>query len=513
MPSSALILLLVLPFFGAIVAPFIRAAALARTWAVLVSVATLAVAAMTFINAPAGEQFYLPKLEIAELGFAVRLAMDGISVWLVLLTCLVTPLAVLATEKRIAEQPGANSYYAWILMLLGALLGTFLAADGLLFYFFFELTLVPSILLIGLWGGPDRKSAATKFFIYTFAGSVFMLIGLIYLRAHAQSFEIRQLVIAAQAMGSKRVWVALAFLIGFLIKTPVFPLHTWQPLAYAEAPTSTTVILAAVLSKLGTYGLIRLTLPIGFVTDSITGYSWVNDLVTILCLIGIVYGGLIAWVQKDMVRLMAYSSLSHLGLCVLAIFAGSTLSLQGAVAYMVAHGLATAGVLMCISMIASRTRTRDLKEMSGLFAKTPVVSTLLVFFTVASIGLPITSGFVGEFLSLQGVMNHYGLGVTIVAATGMVLGAIYMLHMVAKVGFGPLKAPEGADLSDITARETGALLPLIAAVLLMGILPTPMLNSFKSDVQRIATEIPVVNDQPLLSEDALIAQPAGALQK
>jgi NADH-quinone oxidoreductase subunit M len=206
----------------------------------------------------------------------------------------------------------------------------------------------------------------------------------------------------------------------------------------------------------------------------------------VLCLISIVYGGLIAWVQKDLVRLIAYSSLSHLGLCVMAIFASNTLSLQGAVMYMLAHGLSTAALVMVVGMIASRTRTRNIDEMSGLFAKMPVLSTLMVLFVMASIGLPITSGFVGEFLSLQGVMMAYGLGATIIAATGMVLGAIYMLHMVAKVGFGPLKVPENAELTDVCPRETVALLPLALAVLAVGITPTPILDSFKPDAARLA---------------------------
>ncbi len=492
MANNALILLIAFPIVGTIVAALMKPGAMVRSWALLVSVATLIASLVVLSGVMSGDPlswgYDKPWANLPDLGFGVKLACDGISVWLVLLTTLVTPLVILSVGKEIGEQPNGHWYYAWILLLMAALNGTFLAADGLLFYFFFELTLIPTLLLIGIWGGQERREAAGKFFIYTFAGSVFLLISLIYVASKAGSFEIAMLVDAGQhsLSSTELMWVGLGLLVGFLIKTPVFPLHTWQPLAYAEGPNAATVMLAAIMSKLGTYGLLRLTIPIAFTAPS--NNAWITEIVTVLCLISIVYGGLIAWVQKDMIRLMAYSSLSHLGLCVLAIFATSTLSLQGAVMYMLAHGLSTAAILLVIGMIAARTRTRNIDEMSGLFAKMPVLSTLLLLFVMASIGLPITSGFVGEFLSLQGVMNHYGLGVTIIAATGMVLGAIYMLHMVAKVGFGPLKAPEGSDLTDIGAREIGTLLPLAAAVLIVGITPTPILDSFKQDVATLAAD-------------------------
>ncbi len=490
MANNALILLIAFPIVGTIVAGLMKPGAMVRSWTLIVSAVTFVASVIVACSVLSGNtlEWSHDRFNLETIGFGVKLAADGISIWLVLLTTLITPLVVLSVSKDIGEQPNGHWYYAWILLLMAALNGTFLAADGLLFYFFFELTLIPTLLMIGIWGGPERREAAGKFFIYTFAGSVFLLISLIYVAAQAGSFEIAKLVEAGQykLSATELCWVGAGLLVGFLIKTPVFPLHTWQPLAYAESPNGATVLMASVMSKLGTYGLIRLTIPIAFTT---AGHNQtVLCIVAVLCLISIVYGGLIAWVQKDMVRLMAYSSLSHLGLCVLAIFATSTLSLQGAVMYMLAHGLSTAAILLVIDMIARRTGTRNIDEISGLFAKMPVLSTLLVLFVMASIGLPITSGFVGEFLSLQGVMNHYGLGVTVIAATGMVLGAIYMLHMIAKVGFGPLKAPEGAELKDICGREIGALLPLATAVLVVGITPTPILDSFKNDVATIAAE-------------------------
>ncbi len=492
MASTALFLLVLIPLVGAAFAALMKSVAVVRSWSLLVSFICFACAIVVGVSLTPGEPITWGMitnnpLAIPEIGFGLKLSCDAISMWLIVLTTLITPLAILSVGKSINDQDNARWYYAWILVLLGGLVGTFLAADALLFYFFFELTLIPSLFLIGVWGGAERREAAGKFFIYTFAGSVFLLVSIIYLAAKAGSFEIGAIT-RTQYTPDELFWCGLGLLVGFLIKTPVFPLHTWQPLAYAEAPNAAGAIIAAVLGKLGTYGLLRLTLLMAF--TGVEGNSAIVNIVVVLCLIGIVYGGLIAWVQKDMIRLLAYSSLSHLGLLVLAIFAGSTLSVQGAVIYMIAHGLSTAALFLVIGMIASRTGTRNIDELSGLFAKMPVLSTLLVIFVMASIGLPITSGFVGEFLSLQGVMNGFGLGVTIIAATGMVLGAIYMLHMVAKVGFGPLKAPDNAELKDLCPREIVTLAPLVVAIFLVGILPTPILDSFKPDATKVVTAQP-----------------------
>ena len=498
MYPTALFLLVLFPFVGAIFASLMKVPQVARVWAILVGFCTFVLALLVAIGTSDGPVHWgydlNNVLSIPDIGFATRLSCDGISAWLLLITTGLFPLIFLSLNSQLNEDRGARGYYAWMLVLLGSLVGVFVAGDALLFYFFFELTLVPTLLLIALWGGPDRRAAAGKFFIYTFAGSIFTLIALIYLGSKAGTFEIGAMTAAAQntvlVSTAARFWVGLALLVGFLVKTPVFPLHTWQPVTYSESPNAVTVVLAAIMSKLGTYGLLRLTLPMGFVGATIgSGHIDTLHWVITLALISIVYGGLIAWVQKDMARLMAYSSLSHLGLCVLAIFAFSTLSLQGAVAYMLAHTLATAAIFLIIGMITIRTGTRDMTQISGLFKSMPVLCTLLVLFVMASIGLPITSGFIGEFLSLQGVMNGMGLATTAIAAIGMILGAIYMLNMVAKIGFGPQTAPEGAALSDATFRDLVVLLPIAAAVLLLGIMPTPVLDSFKSDVASINTVV------------------------
>ena len=512
MSQTALFLLVLIPFIGAVFAALMSASKVARTWAVLIGFVTFVLSLWVALDVGDGPVRWgfgaNNTLALPEIGFGVKLACDGISAWLLLLNTLLMPLVILSVGKSVDEQPNARWYYAWLLVLLGSINGCFVAGDGLLFYFFFELTLVPCLLLIGVWGGPERRKAAAKFFIYTFAGSVFLLIGLVYVGAKAGTFEIGPMVAAAQnpdlVSPAARVWVALAFLVGFLVKTPVFPLHTWQAQTYEQSPTSTTVILAAVMSKLGTYGLLRLTLPIGFVN---AGHSVITEWVIALCLASVVYGGLIAWVQKDLARVMAFSSVSHLGVCVLALFGLSTLSMQGAVAYMLAHGLSTAALFFLIGMIAERTGTRRLDEMSGLFKAMPIAGTLLVLFVMASIGLPITSGFVGEFLSLQGVTSAFGLGVGAVATLGVILGAIYMLNMVAKIGFGPLTAPAGAELRDLNGRDLLILMPLAAAILLLGILPTPVLDSFKRDVAMIRTTPTAVSitQGPAQTEDAAFA--------
>lgn len=506
MSDYSLFFLLLLPFVGAAITPFLRDAA--RLFSMLVAFLTFVLSVLVAFGTTSGPVTWggsSNPLALRDIGFSVSLACDGISLWLLLLTTLVTPLVILCTGREVDDQPNARWYYTWILVLLGGLVGSFIAADGLLFYFFFELTLVPTLMLISIWGGPERRQAAGKFFIYTFAGSVFLLVGLIYLGAKAGSFEITRLVAAAQDQSlvptAHRYWLGLAFLVGFLVKTPVFPLNTWQPQTYSQSPTGAAVLLAAVMSKLGTYGLLRLTLPIGFVgAPGAASNEAIAGLVTTLCLISIVYGGLIAWVQKDMAKLMAYSSVSHLGLCVLAIFAKSTIGLQGALFYMIAHGLSTAAIFLIIGVIRSRTGTQDLSEVSGLFKPMPVLGTLLVLFVMASIGLPITAGFVGEFLSLQGVMNSFGLSITLVAAAGIILGAIYMLHMVAKIGFGPVKLPEGADARDLTGRELAALVPLAVAILFIGVQPTGLLDSFKEEVVSVQKRAIALDTTPQTTE-------------
>jgi NADH-quinone oxidoreductase subunit M len=421
-----------------------------------------------------------------------------------------------------------------MLGLLVAMLGVFVARDLLLFYVFFELTLVPMFFIIGIWGGPERRYAAAKFFLFTFAGSVFTLAAAIYLGLKYQSFDIDTVIRGAQAglngaaalTDRERFWVLLGFLAGFAVKVPLFPVHTWLPLAHTEAPTAGSVILAGVLLKLGTFGLLRLAVPIGLVGFRDTYlFEAVIQTVAVLCVIGIIYGALVAWVQRDIKKLVAYSSVSHLGFCVLGLVALNEIGLQGSVLYMINHGLSTGALFLVIGMIYDRFHTRDIDELSGLARRMPKMAFFFVLFTLSSIGLPGLNGFVSEFLTILGAFTspYLGFGFGAFAALGIILGAIYMLHMAARVIWGPLKVPDahsheplphgaavydvhsarpstattkhyyGDDTGDLTGREIGILVPLAVAVVVLGVAPTPLLDSLFGPVQSILTP---VNERP-----------------
>lgn len=498
MGNFSLLLLVLLPLAGAVIgAVLMPTAAMSRIWALVVSLATLGTACMLVgHNAEWGtDATGQPLISVASiLNFSLSLRCDGLSIWLVLLCTFVTPLVILAADEQIKN--GGKWFYCWVLVLLGALLGAFTAADALLFYVFFELTLVPSLFFIVVWGGPDRRQAAGKFFIYTFAGSIFLLVSILYIALRSNSLSIDDMVRTMRLPGTfsatERGWLALGLMIGFLIKTPIFPLHTWQPQTYSQAPMAGTVLIAALMSKLGTYGLLRIVLPMGLIVPPGTGsaqnfVSMVTQFIAALALIGIIYGGLIAWVQKDGAKLLAYSSLSHMGVCVLAILGQQMISVQGAAFYMLAHGISTAGLFLTLGMIQSRTGTRNLYSMTGLFKTMPVLSTLFILFTLSSVGLPLTVGFVGEFVSLQGLFLSPVIGpkIGMLACSGIVLGAIYMLHMAAKMFFGPPVAPEGSTVRDVTFSETLALVPLAVLVLVLGVKSTPIMESLKDPLSKI----------------------------
>ncbi len=488
---------------------------------------------------------YAPEsFAVTGLGTGLRLGMDTISYWLVLLTVFLLPLAVAGGFSTIRVRQ--KEYYGWMLALLGCLLGVFIARDVLLFYIFFELTLIPMFFLIGIWGGPERRRASTRYFLYTFAGSVFLLAGLVVMGLgsnRTDGFSFNAAIAHAQSLPpGTRFWIFLALMAGFAVKVPLVPLHTWQPLAYAEAPTAGTVLLAGVLLKMGTYGILRLALPAGLVGAGAAG-AGVTQFFAALCLVGIVYCGLIAWVQRDLKRLVAYSSISHLGFCVLGLLALNTIGLQGGVLYMVNHGLSTAAMFLLVGMIAERFGTRDLDALGGLARRMPVLACFFVLFVMSSIGLPGTNGFVSEFLTVAGAFTsvHLGFWYGTVALTGVVLGAVYLLHATARVIFGPepvptltaaevpggtrdtttrnthdpesLPAGANADIAadapdkpyqpedtarrdppsgrpaslkppgDLNWREIGILLPLAVAVVVLGVAPTPLLNSIRLPVQ------------------------------
>jgi NADH-quinone oxidoreductase subunit M len=509
--SPLLVILLLVPAAGALIGAMLPVAA-AKTWALLVSLATLLIAVIIAFNFQfdkSGFQFTFDAFQLSPtFHSSFSLGIDSISLWLVLLTVLLMPLSVAASFEAIKDRP--REYYSWMLLLLTAMLGVFVARDILVFYVFFELTLVPMFFIIGIWGGPQRRDAAGKFFLFTFTGSVFTLAGAIYLGYHAQTFDIQAIVQYAHTSLSdtERYWVLLALLAGFAVKVPLFPVHTWLPLAHTEAPTAGSVILAGVLLKLGTYGLIRLAVPIGLLTANSISFPHVIHFIGWLCVIGVIYGALVAWVQQDIKKLVAYSSVSHLGFCVLGMMALNLQGLEGSVLYMINHGLSTGAMFLCVGMIYDRYHTRDMNLLSGLAKRMPKLAFFFIFFTLASIGLPGLNGFVSEFLTILGAFTspYLGVGFGSVAALGIILGAVYMLHMAARVIFGPLKTPEvhgghgehsANPPGDIGGREIAILVPLAIIVVYLGVYPSAVLRSMEDPLTSLTKM-----QQPILTENA-----------
>jgi NADH-quinone oxidoreductase subunit M len=513
-------LLVGVPAFGAVLAAVIPREELAKIWALTIAAITAVLAIGVGVQYRFDAPFIMDLsaqswLRLNEIHFSFSLGVDAISLFLVLLTVLLVPLAICASFDSITDRP--RQYYAWMLALMACMIGVFLARDLLLFYAFFELTLVPSFFLIGIWGGQERRYAASKFFLYTFAGSVFTLAAVVYLGAKAGSFDMTTVVYYAQHhfSASEQFWIALGLFAAFVVKAAVFPLHTWLPVAYTEAPTPGTVLLAGVMPKLGTYGILRLVIPIGLVggaNDS--ALRTLIAVIGVLSVIGILYGAMIAWVQRDMKRLLAYSSFSHLGFCVLGLMAMNEIGLQGSVLYMINHGISTGALFLCVGMIYDRFKTTDQYEFSGLARTMPVLAFFLVLFAMSSVGLPGLNGFVSEFLTILGAFTsdrlsrpmvadaHLGPRFGIFAALGVILSAIYLLHMVGQVLFGPLKTPAVVETplprgthrlsKDLNGREIAILTPLAILVVLLGVMPTQLiLQPILAPVQAILRPTPV----------------------
>jgi NADH-quinone oxidoreductase subunit M len=430
-----------------------------------------------------GMQFASVADWIPRYGIAYRVGVDGISLFLVLLTTGLTPLCVLSSWHYITERE--RGYYALLLALLTGMLGVFLSLDLFVFYVFWELMLIPMYFLIGIWGGQNRLYAALKFFLYTFVGSLLMLVAILALVFHATretgliSFSYDDLLAHVGTLGAAKPWLFTAFALAFAIKVPVFPFHTWLPDAHVEAPTAGSVILAGVLLKMGTYGFLRFAVPF---FPGVALSPAVTSIMVTLAVIGIIYGALVALVQPDFKKLVAYSSVSHLGFVMLGIWACTLQSVQGALVIMLSHGLSTGALFFLIGMLYERRHTRLIGAFGGLARVMPFFGAVLTLVALSSIGLPGTNGFVGEFLVLLGSFGRHPVAVAI-AATGVIFAAAYLLWALQRILYGPLDKPENERLPDLSLREFAVLAPLLAGILWIGLYPAPLLRRMEPAVR------------------------------
>ena len=430
----------------------------------------------------AGFQLEQQVAWIPAWGIGYHVGIDGVSLFLVLLTTFLTPIVVLASFGDVHRR--TKEYFVLFLLLETGMLGAFVALDLFLFYVFWEVMLVPMYLLIGVWGGPRRVYAATKFVLYTMVGSLPMLVAILYCAwktramGGAPSFDYLRL-LANSLSPSEQLWCFAAFALAFAIKVPLFPVHTWLPDAHVEAPTGGSVILAGVLLKMGTYGLLRFAMPLFPVAVQAAA-----PLMVALAVVGIVYGALVAVVQPDVKKLVAYSSVSHLGFCVLGLFGLTTTAVSGSVYQMLNHGLSTGGLFLLVGMIYERRHTRQLAAFGGLWTVVPRFSVALLLVMLASAGLPGLNGFVGEFLILVGAFPTWQWA-TAVATSGIVLGALYLLWMYQRVVFGPVTDEANRRLGDLSGRELAVIVPVIALCVVMGLYPAPFLSRIEPSVDHI----------------------------
>jgi NADH-quinone oxidoreductase subunit M len=458
----------------------------------------------------AAVQWAMQKDWIPALGIKFSVGMDGISLLLWLLTTFLGPIAALCSFEAIEERE--KEYYAWLLVLQTSMLGVFIAQDMFLFYIFWEVMLVPMYFLIGIWGGPQKLYAAIKLFLYTLAGSLLMLVAIlaIYFLQHKSgrgydfsiaSFQAMAPLIAAQGR-TFGLLLALAFFLAFAIKVPMFPFHTWLPDAHVQAPTAGSVILAGVLLKMGTYGFLRFLLPIfPQATRELMPYMLA------LAVIGIIYGALVAMVQADMKKLVAYSSVSHLGMCMLGMFALNEYGMKGALFQMINHGISTPGLFLAVAVVYDRRHTRQIADYGGLMKTMPVYATLFILMTLSSIGLPLLNGFIGEVLCLWGAFQAYPwLGA--VATVAIVLGAAYMLWMIQRVLFGEI-SPANAKMEDVSRRELATFIPLVAAAVWIGLYPQPFFRVMEAPVAKLLQQVKPGYDQGPVLEAAEPVQNEG----
>jgi len=425
---------------------------------------------------------------IPDWGVRFTLGIDGIALMMILLTTFTMPLSVLGSWTGIRTKP--RPYYALLLILTSGLLGVFMARDLFLFYVFWEVALVPMYFIIGIWGGERRIYASIKFFIYTMLGSLLMLVAILWLglsaaRGGAPNFSYDYVLANAVVSHRASLWMFGAFALAFAVKVPMFPLHTWLPDAHVEAPTAGSVILAGIMLKMGTYGFIRFALPL---FPDAAMEPWVRGLFLGLAVVGILYGALVAMVQPDFKKLVAYSSVSHLGFVMLGIFALTVQSVQGALMVMINHGVSTGALFFLIGMIYERRHSRQIAAYGGIARVVPMFAALLTLVSLSSIGLPGTNGFVGEFLVLIGAFRTQPWLATI-AATGVIFAAAYLLWAIQRILFNPLDKAENAHLTDLNGRELLLMAPLVAAIVWLGVYPKPVLERMEPAAQAFVRRV------------------------
>jgi len=475
--------------------------AMLRMWTVLGSLATFAISILVYQTyQAAGADFQLTETLswIPGLGISYNVGIDGISLWLILLTTFLMPIAIAGSFSAVEER--VREYYFLLLALETGMLGAFMALDIFLFYVFWEAMLIPMYFLIGIWGGKDRVYAAMKFFLYTMVGSLLMLVAIFYLAyQHKVQFgtystalvDLYKVHIAGGGIRSPQSILFLAFALAFAIKVPLFPLHTWLPDAHVQAPTAGSVILAAILLKMGGYGFMRLAFPL--FPDAVATFQIPF---MILGAIAIIYGAWVAMVQPDIKKLVAYSSVSHMGYVIIGLFSLNAIAATGAYYQMLNHGVSTGALFLLVGMIYERRHTREITQYGGITKVMPLFAVIFMIVTLSSVALPGTNGFIGEFLILLGSWQA-NPGLAAVAALGVIFGAVYMLWMVQRVFFGPINNPENEKLKDLNFRELAILAPLVVAIFFMGIYPNfffskmgPSIDRFLSRSQGIHSVTP-----------------------
>jgi NADH-quinone oxidoreductase subunit M len=482
------LLLFIIPLASGLMGFFIRNADRAKRMALVSSILTLLVSVIGLTLSPDAKDLGIDSSWLPSLNSRFTLRLDGLGQVLCLLTTIGFPVIFIATWRT--QYKNGKNFYALMLLSQAGLLGVFLAMDALLFYFFWELALIPVYFLCSQWGGEKRIQATFKFFIYTFTGSLFMLVGIIYLYFHTRShsFSLEAFyALKSSIASSDQSWLFWLFFVAFAIKMPIFPFHTWQPDVYEQSPPAATMVLSGIMVKMGLLGLLRWVVPV----LPVATWAW-GDTVSALCITGMIYASLIALRQDDLKRLIAYSSIAHMGLMCLAVFATTKTGMQGVMIQIFNHGINIIGLWIIADLIERQLHTRKISELGGLALRAPVLATLLVIIVLANIALPLTNAFIGEFMMFSGIYSsaatQYNVVFTVTAGLCIILSAVYSLNMIQKVFYGPTR-PLTATATDIRWNEKAILVVIVTLILVIGIFPKPVLDLTKGIVESIVTKM------------------------